>query len=94
VAAVSHSDELAGSQILPLAFSNSVSQRSRVADRDHDRANLRRSFVAGLRLPATLLARSDVISYTEGLPRRGAASSLSRIRAATLRPVVRASCLK
>src|ERR1700758_3544280 len=27
------------------------------------------------------------------LPRRGTASSLSRIRAATLRPVVRASCL-
>lgn len=27
------------------------------------------------------------------LPRRGTSSSLSRIRAATLRPVVRASCL-
>src|SRR5215469_10883242 len=65
----------------------------RVADCDHDRAIQRRSLVAAFRLPATLPARSEVISLTDRLPRRGTASSLSRIRAATLRPVARASCL-
>jgi hypothetical protein len=35
---------------------------ARVADRDHDRRNLARAFVAGLRLPARLPARSAVIA--------------------------------
>jgi len=37
-------------------------ERSRVANRDHVGANLRRSLVAGFRSPATLPARSEVIS--------------------------------
>jgi hypothetical protein len=37
-------------------------ERSRVADGDHARANLRRSLVAAFRSPATLPARSEVIS--------------------------------
>ena len=41
----------------------------------------------------SLPARSAVISWTDRLPRGAAATSLSRIRAATLRPVARASCL-
>ncbi len=69
-------------------------ERSRVANRDHDCVNLRRSLVAGFRSPATLPARSEDISYTDRLPLRRPASRLSRINAATLRPVARASCLK
>ena len=62
-----------------------------VADQDH-RRNLVRAFVAGNRLPARLPARSALVAYTDP-PSCFAASTHSRMSAATLRPLWRASSL-
>ena len=69
-------------------------ERSRIADRRHARRYLRRAFVAGVRDPATLPAKSDVSENTDWPSGPEPASTRSRTSAATLLPVARASLLR